>query len=282
MEKLSVKAKQLELFSLLEGSDRIGASVRIPFPQGADSSERTLNFVKKIKDAIGGTIKSLKICRLGLSAINFEERSKDGGITAFFMAPDKEQVHVDGRKGNLKMKIGCADAIPPIKEGRILESVGLSKSTTKLIQDVMNSNMSPKQGHEKPATQFLCDSPEEICDDKDLLFARRLQASYDTQSDKLSNTEKFSTKYTSKATSIRKIRNTAVAKKKNAPFTDHSESSFDDKDLSYARRLQASYDRENDILTCVEKATEREEILIEPLSSSSKKRRIDTYFVKKK
>ena len=109
-----------------------------------------------------------------------------------------------------------------------------------------------------------------------------LRASYNRENDIISHAERGSTVCTKKPSKVPKLAKDGSMKRMTTiSFGSKADpkTSDQDKDFLFARRLQASYDRENDIL---ERCHSNEIKELSTDTISQKRKRIDSYFVKKR
>jgi len=188
---------------------RTTRSARISFPKGSDRQQRLEQLVSKVTDTLAKR-DDFPIHRLGLSAIDFELQSRNGAIDVFFakqVSPQSQKESAGGEKRELKkeqktdLKIASEQATNNSKAGSSSE---IETAPSPSIND---------------AAEFSCDA--------DLAYARKLQAT-------LNESSSTSTSFV------------AVQQQQQAQA--------EDPDLKYARRLQASFDTEERMLSALDRS----------------------------
>ena len=167
--------------------DRVGKSVRVPFPRQYSASDVD-EFVSKVKDLLEAKVDLIRIVRLGLCAISFKDISKNG-IGTFF-----QQKATIVRKPDLKLA-------PP---GQCESHISNVYFCTKNTYDFGSQHM---KGVAKGAKVSIENSSIEVTDtehitakavvgqeigtaekgDADLQYAQKLQALYDRENSALSS-----------------------------------------------------------------------------------------------
>lgn len=205
--------------------DRTGKSIRIPFPRLGSSTDKNTSLVTKVKEVLESKCDLVRIVRLGLCAVGFQDRAKNS-IGGFFNSQPSSKKN---------------DSKPPISQDQCATTN--EGESNEGYADVKRKTTSTSHPHN---------------DDR-----------------KRPGTEKEHPTSKDKAKSIQE---------RTATIEPTAKPSVEDPDLSYAIKLQAMYDRENNILSsteqkkngkgCSKKATQSTE--------PSKKMRIDSFFIKAK
>jgi hypothetical protein len=171
-------------------SNRNGKSVRLPFPSGNNTSERNATLIKKVETLLHSNCEDVtKIVRLGLCAVNFQERAKKS-IGSFFRLQNttscttnsctSQKIH-DG----LEDRNGVSDTKGDDDHLNTTKSPLASISHQEGGQEDGNPAKRPKFDV-KGATRL--DAPLVL--NPDLAYAQKLQATYDRENKILSLTER--------------------------------------------------------------------------------------------
>ncbi len=268
-------------------NDRVGHSLRTPFPsiistgKNQNDDEQIVSFVERVQDLIKAKC-SEDIVRLGLCAGGFVDRASQGSsISSYFQA---------NSKNTSTMKKASSTS---------------SSSSSSLISSTMNSTkkQTSEQGHKKTFivsptqkvkqpvqyfSSFSSSTPKPLdgtqnegkaSKDRHVDLKIATENHHDSQSSRATETSTTPSKESDDQTSSSK-------QVINEPdiISQQKHQQQQSPDLAYALKLQASYDRENEILSKTEnKMKGRSHGL---LSSSSqrrtKKARIDSFFKLKK
>ena len=178
---------------------RTTRSARIPFPKGSNRQQRLEQLISKVTDTLAKR-DDFPIHRLGLSAIDFDMQSRSGAIDAFFA----KQVSPQSQK----------------------KSNGDEKSD---LQNQQKTVLETAASDEPSSFTSIDDASESSCD-ADLAYARKLQATLNETSS------------ASASTSFVGVQQQQQQQQQQA----------EDPDLEYARRLQASFDTEERMLSALD------------------------------
>ena len=180
---------------------RTTRSARIPFPKGSNRQQRLEKLISKVTDTLAKR-DDFPIHRLGLSAIDFELQSRNGAIDTFFA----KQVSPQSQKKSDE------DEKSEIQKQQKEQKTDLETAAT-----------------DEPSSLTSIDEASESSCDADLAYARKLQATLNETSS------------ASASTSFVGVQQ-----------QQQQQQQAEDPDLEYARRLQASFDTEERMLSALD------------------------------
>ena len=179
------------------GENRIAQSQRIAFPRQSENLRCEL--IKKVRDVLIEKVGGLPINRLGLSAIEFEAKPKNGAIDSFFSASTKPELHVltpDHEKfrpsysAELTTRERSDDALKcsDKAEFKTIIKAQLPIPSSQISNRSVNAEFPPYVKSNATAQTSGEISPVRH-KDADLVYARRIQAMYDKEESTLSTFE---------------------------------------------------------------------------------------------
>jgi len=169
-----------------------GKSFRVTFPKRTASLERSEMFAKTVEDLLQKNVNVMHIARLGLSAINFQEKAKKS-IGSFFTSQiSRSELKSAPKKSQYlesELPTHTKASLPEMKQKRnAASSIALKHSQ----DDSQSDGLAPKPASKK----VNCEVEEPLeskSDDSDLAYAVKLQAKYDREDNILSSTERTKT-----------------------------------------------------------------------------------------
>lgn len=249
-------------------NDRIGHSLRTPFPAISNRNQNNDKelismFVERVQELIKAKC-SEDIVRLGLCACGFVDRASQGAsISSYFSANTKS-------KPSVKSPSTKKSSISTVAVWNKSSSAMISKQKATLTS--MLQELNPSSPNNKALTSqkvYVSNSVTEI--------SSKQQGGIHSYNGELSCSKKLSSS-TNDQTERTTTDSSSVP---TCNLTEHSP------DLAYAMKLQASYDRENEILSKTEnriRSTSRKKgVGFTSLSQQRRKKaRIDSFFKIKK
>jgi hypothetical protein len=277
----------------VHNKDRISRSIRIPFPSARMSGDNTVlmvrqQLVKQVRTALEQKA-HFPMFRLGLCAMEFETRALNGGIGSFFSTgsdtqctkPDKSHQHSSHSIGD-----GTHAPSSTTMNTNILRNdkkkdtgpIGAYFSTavpvpTNHNDDPSNARLSSYTNTVEPKNIFLSESQVSPNNhEADTIHHEDLETGDESL---IKNDEEIALKLQQECD-----REHLDTQKESAVKDEH--------DIAYAQKLQASFDRENRLLSTLERSSKNSSPKRNATaghrrsSSTHKKARIDTYFTLKK
>ena len=243
-------------------SQRNTKSVRLDFPnERLPSSKRALALKEKARQRLLPILAKHPLRGVGMSANSFETRGQPppgvASINTFFVSATKsetlshnQEVSSSDNCSTKKVRSQATGVLGKSKDRGIkaLFAASASKSTavSSAVTDAKENKTNPFETD--------CDNvlPDSSTTDKDLEMAMQLQAQYEANAEEKDNQIPPSSRRES-------VENDAI-----------------DNDLALARKLQATYDRENYVFSATKRAATSKERL-----ANKKTRRIDSFFQKR-
>jgi hypothetical protein len=201
---------------------RTTRSARIPFPKGSNRQQRLEQLISKVTDTLAKR-DDFPIHRLGLSAIDFEMQSRSGAIDAFFakqVSPQSQKKSNGDEKSDLQNQ--------QKEQKTVLETAATDESSSELATNDSKAGSSSEMVTAPSSFTGTGDASKSSCD-ANLVYARKLQATLNESSSA-----------------------SASASFVGVQQQQQQQQQAEDPDLEYARRLQASFDTEERMLSALD------------------------------
>lgn len=229
------------------GGGKSCKSLRISFISrtGKDPSSLEQMFIKQVLFTIEKKMRySFPICRIGLSAIDFEAQCMNGGISSFFKTKTEEEPKkkIENYPNENDAKEICASSFEDSRAPKGIDSFfqistldEISKKEKNLNKQSFHENEQiPASGASASTVRNMTPLTSKVVeenhvaskDDSDLAYALKLQASYDRESKVLSKFERNTKMLKGQPSILRKRRrdiNTNISK---SPHQKHNMEHF--------------------------------------------------------
>jgi DNA polymerase eta len=251
---ITIASEQRPNGSTTQSQRRQSRSIRLQYPAEKDANKKALDLVQQAMDRLAPILQQHPLGGVGISISNFESRGRPpegvAAIDNFFSKKKKKENEDEGDSASSRQP--QQEAHPP------RDSLQVRQQRKRKAADIGTFFSQPEETENVEIANISIPAAE----------SRNLNcAEEETDVPTLSS----ATKETSSSLE-QPLTNVSIHENKMPPTSSSSSSVITDKDLELAKKLQASFDRENYIFSTVNR-------LKDP--HKKKVRRIDTFFGKR-